>query len=308
MGLLSTKPWQETSRRPVATRVSSLEAVISIPSPSSGVWELGGFPIRGYALCILVGIALAIWIGERRFRARGGPPGTVMDVAVWAVPFGIIGGRLYHVITSPDAYFGEGGNPADVFRIWQGGLGIWGAVVLGGVGAWIGVRRRGIPLPPFGDALAPGLAIAQAVGRWGNWFNQELFGGPTTLPWGLDIDLAHRPTDYLDESTFHPTFLYESLWMVAVAGLVVWADRRWRLGHGQVFALYVGLYCLGRLPIELVRIDPASEILGVRVNVWVSVLVGIGAVVYFVLSRRRFPDREDPSELQGRRVAAVEEA
>jgi len=292
----------------VATRVSSLEAVISIPSPSSGVWELGGFPIRGYALCILVGIALAIWIGERRFRARGGPPGTVMDVAVWAVPFGIIGGRLYHVITSPDAYFGEGGNPADVFRIWQGGLGIWGAVVLGGVGAWIGVRRRGIPLPPFGDALAPGLAIAQAVGRWGNWFNQELFGGPTTLPWGLEIDLAHRPTDYLDESTFHPTFLYESLWMVAVAGLVVWADRRWRLGHGQVFALYVGLYCLGRLPIELVRIDPASEILGVRVNVWVSVLVGIGAVVYFVLSRRRFPDREDPSELQGRHVAAVEEA
>ncbi len=292
----------------MATRVSSLEAVISIPSPSSGVWELGGFPIRGYALCILVGIALAIWIGERRFRARGGPPGTVMDVAVWAVPFGIIGGRLYHVITSPDAYFGEGGNPADIFRIWQGGLGIWGAVVLGGVGAWIGVRRRGIPLPPFGDALAPGLAIAQAVGRWGNWFNQELFGGPTTLPWGLEIDLAHRPTDYLDESTFHPTFLYESLWMVAVAGLVVWADRRWRLGHGQVFALYVGLYCLGRLPIELVRIDPASEILGVRVNVWVSVLVGIGAVVYFVLSRRRFPDREDPSELQGRHVAAVEEA
>jgi prolipoprotein diacylglyceryl transferase len=282
--------------------------VISIPSPSSGVWELGGFPIRGYALCILVGIALAIWIGERRFRARGGAPGTVMDVAVWAVPFGIIGGRLYHVITSPDAYFGEGGNPADVFRIWQGGLGIWGAVVLGGVGAWIGVRRRGIPLPPFGDALAPGLAIAQAVGRWGNWFNQELFGGPTTLPWGLEIDLAHRPTDYLDESTFHPTFLYESLWMVAVAGLVVWADRRWRLGHGQVFALYVGLYCLGRLPIELVRIDPANEILGVRVNVWVSVLVGIGAVVYFVLSRRRFPDREDPSELQGHHVAAVEEA
>jgi prolipoprotein diacylglyceryl transferase len=292
----------------VATRVSSVDAVISIPSPSSGVWELGGFPIRGYALCILVGIALAIWIGERRFRARGGPPGTVMDVAVWAVPFGIIGGRLYHVITSPDAYFGEGGTPADVFRIWQGGLGIWGAVVLGGVGAWIGVRRRGIPLPPFGDALAPGLAIAQAVGRWGNWFNQELFGGPTTLPWGLEIDLAHRPTDYLGESTFHPTFLYESLWMVAVAGLVVWADRRWRLGHGQAFALYVGLYCLGRLPIELVRVDPANEILGVRVNVWVSVLVGIGAVVYFVLSRRRFPDREDPSELQGRRVAAVEEA
>jgi prolipoprotein diacylglyceryl transferase len=286
-------------------QVSSVSSVLSIPSPSSGVWEVGGVPIRGYALCIIVGIALAIWIGERRFRARGGQPGTVMDVAVWAVPFGIVGGRVYHVITSPQAYFGEGGDPLGALQIWHGGLGIWGAVLLGGVGAWIGVRRRGVPLPPLGDAIAPGIAVAQAVGRWGNWFNQELFGGPTTLPWGLEIDLSHRPAAYLDDTTFHPTFLYESLWMLLVALVLVWCDRRWRLGHGQVFALYVALYCLGRLPIELVRIDPANDILGLRVNVWVALLVGVGGLVYFVLSRRRFPNREQPEELQGSPAAEL---
>ncbi len=205
-----------------------MTSLLSIPSPSNGVWEVAGFPIRGYALCIIIGIALAIWIGERRYRARGGQPGTVMDVAVWAVPFGIIGGRIYHVVTSPQAYFGDGGVPLDALKIWQGGLGIWGAVVFGGVGAWIGVRRRKVPLAPFADAIAPGIAVAQAVGRWGNWFNQELFGGPTSLPWGLEIDLAHRPAEYLDVETFHPTFLYESLWMMVVAGVLVWSDRRWR--------------------------------------------------------------------------------
>ena len=279
--------------------------LLSIPSPSSGGWHIGGFPVRGYALAIIVGIALAIWIGERRWRARGGSPGTVMDVAVWAVPFGIVGGRIYHVLTSPQAYFGEGGDPAGVFRIWEGGLGIWGAVVFGGLGAWIGVRRRGIPLPPLGDAIAPGIAVAQAVGRWGNWFNQELYGSPTTLPWGLEIDLQHRPSQYLDVETFHPTFLYESIWMLVVAAVVVWADRRWRLGHGQAFALYVALYCVGRLPIELVRVDPANDILGLRVNVWVAVLVGLGAVAYLVASRRRFPDREEPEDLVGRSRSAV---
>lgn len=273
--------------------------MLTIPSPADGVWSIGFFPLRGYAVAIIVGIALAIWIGDRRWRARGGAPGVVADVAVWAVPFGIIGGRIYHVITSPAAYFGDGGNPVDALRVWEGGLGIWGAVILGGVGAWIGVRRRGIPLPPFGDAIAPGIAVAQAVGRWGNWFNQELFGRPTTLPWGLEIDLEHRPADYLDVSTFHPTFLYESIWMLAVAGIVVLADRRWRLGHGRVFALYAALYALGRLPIELLRIDAANEIFGVRVNVWVSIIVFVGAVAYFVVSLRRVPGRESPEALQG---------
>jgi prolipoprotein diacylglyceryl transferase len=250
-------------------------------------------------VAIIVGIALAIWIGDRRWWARGGAPGVVADVAVWAVPFGIVGGRLYHVITSPEAYFGEGGSPVDALKIWQGGLGIWGAVVLGGVGAWIGVRRRGIPLPPFGDAIAPGIAVAQAVGRWGNWFNQELFGGPTTLPWGVEIDVEHRPVEYLDVPTFHPTFLYESLWMLVVAGILVLVDRRWRLGHGRVFALYVALYAMGRLPIELLRIDEANEILGLRINVWVSIIVFVGALTYLVLSWRRVPGRESPEELQG---------
>ena len=275
------------------------ESVLSIPSPADGVWHLGFFPLRGYAVTIIIGIALAIWIGDRRWRARGGAPGVVADVAVWAVPFGIIGGRLYHVITSPAAYFGEGGHPLDALKIWQGGLGIWGAVVLGGVGAWIGVRRRGIPLPPFGDAIAPGIAVAQAVGRWGNWFNQELFGGPTTLPWGVEIDLQHRPVQYLDVTTFHPTFLYESLWMLVVAGILVLVDRRWRFGHGRLFALYVALYAMGRLPIELLRIDPANEILGVRINVWVSIVVFVGAVTYLVVSWRRVPGRESPEDLQG---------
>jgi len=273
--------------------------VFSIPSPADGVWHIGSFPLRGYAVAIIIGIALAIWIGDRRWRARGGDPGVVADVAVWAVPFGIIGGRVYHVITSPAAYFGEGGNPVDALRIWEGGLGIWGAVVFGGVGAWIGVRRRGIPLPPFGDAIAPGIAVAQAMGRWGNWFNQELFGGPTTLPWAVEIDPEHRPVEYLDVTTFHPTFLYESLWMLAVAGILVLVDRRWQFGHGRLFALYVALYALGRLPIELLRIDAANEILGMRVNVWVSIVVFVGAVTYLVVSWRRVPGRESPAELKG---------
>ncbi|MFZ0325467.1 MAG: prolipoprotein diacylglyceryl transferase [Actinomycetes bacterium] len=274
----------------------------SIPSPPEGVWHLGPLPIRGYAFSIIAGIALAVWVGERRWRARGGDPGIVMDVALWAVPFGIIGGRLYHVITSPQAYFGEGGHPVDALKIWQGGLGIWGAVALGGVGAWIGCRRRGVPLPPFGDAVAPGIALAQAVGRWGNWFNQELFGGPTTLPWGLQIDVAHRPVGYEQYATFHPTFLYESLWLLVVAGLVVWADRRWLMGHGRAFALYVALYCVGRFGIELLRIDPANTILGLRVNTWISGLVFVGSVCYFVVSARKRPGREDPASLRSARL------
>jgi prolipoprotein diacylglyceryl transferase len=271
--------------------------MLSIPSPSQGVWHLGAFPIRGYALAIIVGIALAIWIGERRWRARGGARGTMMDVSVWAVPFGIVGGRLYHVVTSPDAYFGDGGHPVDALKIWQGGLGIWGAVALGGVGAYIGVRRRGLVMPPFADALAPGLAVAQAVGRWGNWFNQELFGTPTNLPWGLEIDLAHRPTRYIDSETFQPTFLYESLWMLLAAAVLVLVDRRWRLGHGRVFALYVALYTFIRLPIELIRVDPATEVAGLRINVWVSGVLFIGSVVYFVWSTKRRPGRESPEQL-----------
>jgi len=266
----------------------------SIPSPSQGVWYLGPFPLRGYALCILLGIVVAVVVGDRRWRARGGRRGTVYDVAIWAVPFGIVGGRLYHLATDWKTYFGEGGRGFwAALRIWDGGLGIWGAVLLGGVGAWIGCRRLGIALPPFADAVAPGIALAQAIGRWGNWFNQELFGSPTDLPWGLQIDPANRPPGYEQYATFQPTFLYECLWLLMVAGVVVWADRRFRMGHGRAFALYVLLYCVGRGLIENVRIDTADHFFGLRINVFTSVLVGLGALVYLVVSARLRPGRED---------------
>jgi len=208
------------------------------------------------------------------------------------VPFGLVGARLYHVITDYQDYFGAGGHPIDALKVWHGGLGIWGAIALGAFGAWIGCRRNGIKLPSMTDSLAPGIVIAQAMGRWGNWFNQELFGRPTSLPWGLEIDVAHRPAGYLDQATYHPTFLYESIWCIGVAILCIWADRRFTLGHGRVFALYVFAYTVGRGWIEDLRIDPAHHIGPFRLNVWVSIIVCLGAAVAFVLSARRHPGRE----------------
>jgi prolipoprotein diacylglyceryl transferase len=269
------------------------EFLASLPSPETGSWALGPIPVRAYALFIVAGIIVAILIGGRRYVERGGKPGVITDIAIWAVPFGIIGGRLYHVLSDWQLYFGEGGSGfVAALRIWDGGLGIWGAVALGGVGAWIGARRAGVALPPVADAIAPGIAAAQAIGRWGNYFNQELFGAPTTLPWGLEIDPANRPTGYAEFATFHPTFLYESLWMVAVAFVLIWADRRFKMGHGRVFALYVVLYCAGRVWIEALRIDAANTILGFRLNVVTAVLVGLGGIVYLIISARMRPGRE----------------
>ena len=278
---------------------------LAIPSPADSVWELGPFPLRAYALCIIAGIVVAVWLGERRWVARGGQPGQVQDISLWAVPFGIVGGRVYHVVTDAEKYFGQGQDPVSALYIWQGGLGIWGAVFLGGVGAWIGARRQGIRLPPFGDAIAPGIVLAQAIGRWGNWFNQELFGRPTDLPWALEIDPEHRPEGYASEETFHPTFLYEFGWNVAVAALVIWADRRFRLGHGRAFALYVLGYCVGRGWIELLRIDPvaADDVLGLRLNVWTSVVVGALALAYVVVSARLRPGRDETVWREGREPA-----
>lgn len=269
-----------------------------LPSPSTGVLYLGALPLRAYAFCIILGVFVAIWLGNRRWVARGGEKGVIADVAIWAVPFGIVGGRLYHVITSPDAYFGEGGEPIRALYVWEGGLGIWGAIALGGVGAWIGCRRYGISFPAYADTVAPGIALAQAIGRWGNWFNQELYGRPTTLPWGLEIDRANRPDDMLDVATYHPTFLYESLWDVGVAVLVIWAGRRFALGHGRTFALYVAAYTVGRFWIEYLRIDEAQMFLGLRLNNWTSVVVFLGAVTYLVISARRQPGVEDVSRLE----------
>jgi prolipoprotein diacylglyceryl transferase len=270
----------------------------SIPSPAQGVWNLGPVPIRAYALCIIVGIVVACWWGDRRWvAARGGKPGQVVDVAVWAVPFGLVGGRLYHVLTDFSTYFGENGRGLGaVFRIWDGGLGIWGAVALGGVGAWIGCKRMGIKLGPFGDAIAPAIIVAQAIGRLGNWFNQELYGAPTTLPWGLEIyervnDVGQRGPDVLDGrsdgvvlAVVQPTFLYELIWNLLVAAFLVIVDRKFRIGHGRLFALYVAGYCLGRFFIELMRDDHATLIFGVRINVFTAAIVFACAVAYFLLA------------------------
>ncbi|WSQ08395.1 prolipoprotein diacylglyceryl transferase [Streptomyces sp. NBC_01231] len=260
-----------------------------IPSPSRGVLHLGPIPLRGYAFCIIIGVFVAVWLGNRRWVARGGQVGTVADIAVWAVPFGLVGGRLYHVITDYELYFSSGRDWVDAFKIWEGGLGIWGAIALGAVGAWIGCRRRGIPLPAWADALAPGIAVAQAIGRWGNWFNQELYGKPTDLPWALKITST---ADGRVPGTYHPTFLYESLWCLGVAALVIWADRRFKLGHGRAFALYVAAYCVGRFWIEYMRIDDAHHILGLRLNNWTALVVFVLAVVYIVLSQKKRPGRE----------------
>lgn len=198
------------------------------------------------------------------------------------MPFGILGGRLYHVITDPELYFAAGKQPIRALYIWDGGLGIWGAIALGALGAWIGCRRSGVRLTAFADALAPGLVLAQAIGRWGNWFNQELFGGPTTLPWGLRIDPAHRPADTPDIATYHPTFLYQSLWCLAVFGLLIWADKRFDLTGGRLFALYVAAYTVGRTGIEALRVDHANHILGLRLNVWTSIIIFAAATAYLL--------------------------
>ena len=271
-----------------------------LPSPSQGVWHVGPFPIRAYALCILAGIAVAAVVTNRRWVARGGVPGTATDLAVWAVPAGLVGARLYHVATDWPAYFGPNPSGEQVWEVWRGGLGIPGGILGGALGAWAYARRHGVRLPAFADALAVGLPLAQAIGRLGNWFNQELYGRPTTLPWGLEIDPAHRPPNMPLVATYHPTFLYEALWNVGVAALVAAADRRFRLGHGRAFALYIAGYSVGRSWVEALRIDPAHTIAGVRVNDWTALVGFVGAVVYLVLSRRLPPGREDPATVQRR--------
>jgi len=287
------------------------------PSPGQGVWYLGPVPIRAYALCIIAGIIAALVIGDRRWAARGGERGVIYDVALWAVPFGLIGGRLYHVLTDWKTYFGpDGAGIGAALRIWEGGLGIWGAIALGGLGAWIGCRRKGIPLPAFGDAVAPGIVLAQAIGRLGNYFNQELYGRETTVPWGMEIFYRRDSSGVVDvhsldgvstgevAAVVHPTFLYELLWNLLVFVLLLWADRRFRLGHGRLFALYVAAYCVGRFWIELMRDDAATEIAGIRINVFTATFVFIGAVVYMLLAPK---GRENPVSLRGKQPAEIVE-
>jgi prolipoprotein diacylglyceryl transferase len=304
-----------------------VQPVAYLPSPSQSVWHLGPIPIRAYALCIVAGIFVALWLAARRMRERGGKSEDVWDVAGWAIVFGIIGGRLYHVLSDPELYFEgkPGTSPIDAVKIWDGGLGIWGAIALGTLGAWIGCRRKKISLVVFADAAAPGVLFAQAIGRWGNWFNNELYGGPTSLPWGLqvhclDVSVGHAVAGGTASGGercvagatvlaqhYQPTFLYESLWDLAIAFLLLYLDRRLRLGRGNVMALYVMGYTAGRVWIEALRTDHANHILGLRLNIWTSVIVFALALLWFVRHGAFHAERET-TPYTGDRAEAETEA
>jgi prolipoprotein diacylglyceryl transferase len=291
----------------------------SIPSPDWSGFDIplpwGSLRIHAYALCILAGIIVGLWLTSVRWAKRGAPEGSVWDIAIWAIPFGIIGGRLYHVVSSPDAYFGPGfdgtGDLSLIPQIQRGGLGIWGAVLLGAVGAWIGCRRAGVKLTAFLDAAAPGLLLAQAIGRWGNYFNQELFGSPTTLPWGLQVDADNPnfPPGMPAETLFHPTFLYESLWNLAGVAILLVLDRRFNFRRGRLFWLYAIYYTLGRVWIEAMRIDDAEQInlfgITARLNVWTSIFVLLVALAVFIVLGLRKPAGPDTPYLPGHEPAAA---
>jgi prolipoprotein diacylglyceryl transferase len=289
-------------RFPHGTVVFAPVILASIPSPSTAVWHLGPIPLRAYALCIIAGIVVACIVTDRRMRSRGTPPWMILDIAMWAVPFGIVGARIYHVLSSPDNYFGHGAEGfVNALKIWEGGLGIWGGVAGGALGAWIACRQLGLSFSFVADCIAVGLPLAQAIGRLGNWFNNELHGGPTDLPWGLKVHqmstgapgdppvgqamLGPDGKPLLLEGTYHPTFLYELLWNLGVAGLVYWLDKKYKFGKGRAFALYVMAYTAGRTWIEMMRTDEAEVVGGLRINVWVSILVFLGALAFFVLRK-----------------------
>ena len=281
-----------------------------LPSPTVAAFHLGPLTVRAYALCILAGIVLAVWLTGRRLAQRGVDSGVALDVSAYAVILGIIGGRLYHVITTPEPYWGKGGHPIDALKIWNGGLGIWGAIALGALGVWIGCRRANVPFLLFADAAVPGVAFAQAIGRWGNWFNNELFGGPTDKPWGLTIhcwdeSLGHAVTcpgtDTTVQGVYHPTFLYESVFLLVLALFLVVVDRRLALRKGQLFGLYVMGYPVGRIVVEKMRTDEAHLILGQRVNVWTSIIVFLLGLAIFLATRRQptaLPAREPEATSQ----------
>jgi prolipoprotein diacylglyceryl transferase len=280
-----------------------------IPSPPSewrsanlGQWlrDLGldwfglNLVINAYAVFILLGIAVAVWLTNRRLVERGGEPWVVLDIALWAVPFGILGGRLYHVITHPADYFYPGADLLRVFYVWEGGLAIFGAISLGAVGAWLGARFAGIRFSSFADALAPGLLLAQGIGRMGNYFNQELFGAPTSLPWGLAIDRPNPaiPLGLPADTLFHPTFLYEMTWNVVGAFVLIAVGRKFALQWGQLFGVYLIWYGVGRAFLETLRLDPAELIFGVRANVWGAVFAIVLGLIILVVQANRHPGKE----------------
>ena len=273
-----------------------MSILAAIPSPSTGTIHLGPLQLRAYGLCIALGALAAVKLAATRHVSRGGRPGLVESVSWWAVPAGLIGARIYHVATDWRRFEGRW---LDAFKIWEGGLGIWGGVALGTIVGLVVARRRGVLLRPLMDVAAPAIPLAQAIGRFGNWFNQELFGRPTEVPWALRIDVANRPDEFVDRPTFHPTFLYESLWCLSIVGLLLLVERRFRLRAGQLFALYVALYTLGRWYFETLRIDEATQVGGFRINEIVAPIVFLLAGAgFFVLGRLRQPvPASDPGEV-----------
>lgn len=279
--------------------------ILFIPSPSISSVQLGPVTIRFYALCLIAGIIAAWILGSRRWQARGGTSESFETILLWAIPIGIVGARIYHVLTHLGDYFGPGAT-GNWWAIWEGGIAIYGAIGFGALAAWIVSRQRRVAFAALADSLAPGIAIGQAIGRWGNWFNQELFGLPTTLPWGLEIDPAHRPPEFAQDATFHPTFLYESVWNLGVAGVLLWADRRFTLGRGKVFALYLALYGFGRFFTEGIRTDPSDTMFGpLRQNQFAAALICLAGIALLVWLGRFRPGREDVVE--GRRAATSDD-
>jgi prolipoprotein diacylglyceryl transferase len=271
-----------------------MNVLFSIPSPTISNFDIGPVRIHFYALFILVGIVAAILLGESRLKKRGAPAGAILDVALWAVPFGILGGRLFHVFTHPSDYFGAGKDLLKIFAVWEGGLAIYGALILGSAAAYIGCKQAGVKFLSFADAIAPGVLLAQAIGRWGNYFNNELYGKPTDLPWGLEVNPGNSafPKGLPDGTLFHPTFLYEFLWNISGVFILLILDKRLNLRWGRLFALYLAYYSIGRFWIEDLRVDPSEVLLGLRANQWSSILGVVVAVSILVWSRRAHPGTE----------------
>jgi prolipoprotein diacylglyceryl transferase len=282
--------------------------ITSIPSPEISYIELGPLRIHFYALFILTGIVLALLLTESRLKARGVEPGVALDVSFWAIPFGILGGRFFHVITHPNDYFYAGADLLAPFRIWEGGLAIYGALMFGALGAYIGARKSGIKFLSYLDAVAPGILLAQAIGRWGNYFNNELFGLPTDLPWGLEISSSNPayPAGLPDGVLFHPTFLYESIWSLVGVALLLAADRRFNLRWGRMIGLYLVYYSVGRIWVEAIRIDPSEIFLGLRINIWSAIVgIAVGLAVMLIQSRRH-TGQEVSAYIPGREPASKE--
>ncbi|HEY2577555.1 MAG TPA: prolipoprotein diacylglyceryl transferase family protein [Streptosporangiaceae bacterium] len=260
-----------------------------IPSPSHGVWQLGPVPIRGYALCLVAGVIVAVWLADRRYRAAGGQRRVMVDVATWAVPLGLIGARAYSVLTDYQLYFGRRDDWVTMVKIWDGGIGMPGGLALGFLGAWIACRRAGLPVGQVAGAAAPAIAIGQAIGSCSSWFNQQLYGRPSTLPWALEIGPSHRLTGYESFVTFQPAFLYQVLWDLLTAAVVIWAARRFAPTGDRVFALYLAVYAVGMFVVQTVLIDYSHHLLGLRTNEWVALLAFGGAAWYLYRTRHAHP-------------------